>query len=432
MAFLHPHSQESTTAALDLWALPGSQTAITDGNYVHYLPVTSLDDTSCVEFNIQGASNEYIDLPHCLLFVRCKIVDENSANLAKESDAAPVNNFLHTIWSNVEVSLNNQPISQSGQHYAYRAYLSNLLNYGPPAKDSHLAAALWYSDSPGTFDQRDDANVGYASRKVAAAGSKIIELIGPIHADIFSQERCLLNNVSLNLKLTRNKDAFCLMSGKADKVKLVDCRFIARKVKPSPDLLLAHAKALQISPAKYPIIKTDIKNFTIPSGIQSKTVEWSGGLLPRRLVIGIVSNKAFSGDYKANPFHFSHFQLNYLTLYADSVQVPSHPFTPDFTKKQFIQSYYSLFTGSGIHFGDSGNDISKEDYEGGSCLHCFDLTPCLTSSQATWNLQKPTNLRVEVRFAAALPEAVNLIVLVETDNLIQIDKQRSVLTDFSV
>lgn len=433
MAFLHTHSQESASSALDLWALPGSQTGVLEGNYMHYQPVAPLEDSSCVEFNVTPSANEYLDLAHCMLYVKCKIVASNGSDIteAAKADVGPVNNLLHSMWSQCDVLLNNKLVSQSGHAYHYRAYLSNLLNYGMEAKDGHLTTGLWYEDTAGKHDDKTEANIGFAKRKTLTENSKTLELLGGIHSDIFNQEKYLLNNVHLQLKLYRAKDSFALMSSSNEKLKLLEARFIVRKVKIAPEVLLAHMKALDVSPCKMPISRVDLKSYTMTAGVANKTIELGSGPIPKRVVLGMVSNKRFNGDHSLSPFKFEDFKINFLVAYVDSQQVPSQPLTPDFAKGLYLESYYTLFTGTGIHFGDTGNAISRLDYPGGYTLWAFDFTPCLTASQDGWDLQKQATIRLDLRFAASLPEAVNLIVLSEFDSLIQIDKQRNVIVDYS-
>ena len=46
-------------------------------------------------------------------------------------------------------------MTQATGTYAYRAYLETLLNYGPAAKQSQLAAAMFYKDTAGNMDVAD-------------------------------------------------------------------------------------------------------------------------------------------------------------------------------------------------------------------------------------------------------------------------------------
>jgi hypothetical protein len=172
-----------------------------------------------------------------------------------------VNNFLHSLFSQVDVSLNGTMITSSTNTYAYRAYIETLLSYDNDATSSRLTFALFYKDEAGKMDEPyplapdDDKNSGLVKRQTFAAMSSEIDMIGRIHSDIFFQERYTLNEVNVKIKLIRSNDAFCLMSiGETQfKVVVTFASLLIRKVKISPSVYLAHAKTLESGTAKYPI-----------------------------------------------------------------------------------------------------------------------------------------------------------------------------------
>ena len=93
-------------------------------------------------------------------------------------------------------------------------------------------------------------------------------MIGRIHGDMFFQERYMLNEVELRIRLTRSKDVFCLMAadGETYSVAIAAASLLIRKVKISPSVDLANAKALENGTAKYPIMRVLCKMFTVPAG----------------------------------------------------------------------------------------------------------------------------------------------------------------------
>ena len=93
-----------------------------------------LADGSPFEFNICEEGECYIDLSNLFLYARASIVKENGENLNEDSEVAPVSNFLHSLWSQIDLSLNNTLVSRSNNSYLYRAYLETLLSYGLAAK----------------------------------------------------------------------------------------------------------------------------------------------------------------------------------------------------------------------------------------------------------------------------------------------------------
>ena len=51
------------------------------------------------------------------------------------------------------------------------------------------------------FDDEDNVNKGLAVRRRMARESRVIDMIGRLHANIFFQERHMLNEVSVKIKL---------------------------------------------------------------------------------------------------------------------------------------------------------------------------------------------------------------------------------------
>lgn len=440
MAYLHHASLDALRSELDLWTLPPTQTVIEGSQWVPYKPVTSIDQSNTIEFCIPGTGSEYIDPAHTLIITDLKIVNGNGTDLKADdkSDAALINYASNTIYGQNVITLNGVPVGQAAMGHAVRSIEGVALAYGLGAKTSYLAMGGWAKDTAGAMDVNTakGGNRGLDERRAKTLNSRTYQVMAPLHADFFNQDKFLLNNVELRVKLTRNRDAFVLMSSTADKfhekLVILDATLLVRKVRLSPSVLLAHAAALEKAPAKYPFTRTDVKTYTIPSGLHDKSIpNLHMGQVPKRIVIGFVSNEAFNGSYKLNPFNFQHFNLNYLTLHVDSEQIPVQPLTPDFKNGNYVEAYNTLFAGTGVHWKDEGNDISYADYGNGYTLYVFDLTPDLSAHEAHWNLQKQGVVRLEVRFAEALPTAVNCIVYSEFNNLIEIDKNRNVVVDFA-
>jgi len=107
-------------------------------------------------------------------------------------------------------------------------------------------------------------NSGLQKRRAFVAECREFDMIGHIHGDVFFQERYLLNEVGMKIKLVRSKDAFCLMEAAGTTLVMTHASLLVRKVKLSPCVFLGHAKALENSTAKYPIKRVVCKTFAIP------------------------------------------------------------------------------------------------------------------------------------------------------------------------
>ena len=436
MSFLHSHSCECLKSELDLFSLPPTQTSIESSQWVHYKPVSSLTDDSPIEFVVPGHGDEYIDLPHTMLSLRVRLIgpEKTILNTAQVEAIGPVNNLMHSMFNQVDVYFNQKLVSPPNNAYAYRAYIETLLNYGPPAKTSHLTSSLWFNDTPEYMDHTDEQNEGLVARRHYLGAGKRIDMIGHLHCDIFNQDKFLLNSVELRLRLVRSKDAFCLMdpTGTAY-LHIEEASLLVRRAKISPGVLLAHAKTLSQGTAKYPITRVEVKALSIHAGIHSETIDnVILGQLPKRIIIGFVDNTAFNGARIKNPFNFKNYKINHFSLYVDGMQIPSKPLQPDFTKDMlYVEAYHTLFTGTGIHFLNEGNNIDRYNYANGYCLFAFDLTPDLSAHcYSHWNLVKHGSLRIELRVEEMLTETVNCIVYTEYDNVLEIDASRQVIADY--
>lgn len=430
MAFINKHSTATIKSELDIFATPPTQNSIESGSTFCYRPISTLSNTAPIEFLVTSSGDEYIDLAHTVLHIIAKVKPDATLATGAELEAAPANNWLHTLFSHVDIYLNQKCITPPSNHYGYRAYIENLLNYGDGAKNTHLTTSMWYKDEGKKFN--DKANSGHVARKKLVAKEKSVEMYSNLHCDLFNVNKFMLNGVELGVKLINAKNEFHIIGEVAAHVEFVEANLFVRKVTINPSILIAHARALAIAPAKYPITRVEIKTVTLSADIQSKSLDnLFLGQMPKRCIIGMVDGKAFNGSFPLNPFEFKHFDYNYLALYIDSTQVPSRPLMPDFEKDLYTRPYYTLFEGSGIYFNDTGNSITHADYPHGYCLAAFDLTADLSCNEPHWNLIKSGTLRAEIRFSKPLPSTVNLIIFAEFDNIIEIDKNRNIILDYS-
>ena len=431
---IHKDSIACSKTELDLFLIPPTQTAIEKGHFIEYHPLANIQDGGPVEYNISGNGEDYMDLSQSYLYVKVKIVKPDGTNLKNTDKVAPVNLFLHALFSQIDVSLNERVISSSSNSYPYRAYIETLLNYGEDAKKSLLSCECFYKDQFLTVAdpvQTANGNPGLNKRYELIKDSKTLDMIGPLHCDIFQQNRLLLNLVDLKIKMTRSKPDFCLMSP-ADpapeyKIILDHASIFIRKVKVSPGVLLGHAKALEKSSAKYPIDRVLCKTYSISMGSRSFMQDNVFlGSMPKRIIIGLLENAAMSGQYDLNPFNFHHHNVNFISVYVDGQPVPSKPLELDFAGKNYIRAYHRLFSGFNR---DAGNYLTREDFESGHTLYAFDMTPDLCDGPHL-NLQQQGNLRIEIKFDTALVQTISVLVYAEFENIIEIAKSRHVICDF--
>ena len=182
--------------------------------------------------------------------------------------------------------------------------------------------------------------------------------------------------------------------------------------------------------AKYPIRRTDIKSFNVPQGILSVTKESIvSGQIPRRIVVGFVTSKAFQGDVTLSPFNFKHFNLNYLVLNVDGEQFPSKPLTPDFANKDYLDCYDTLLTATGIGGDNRALESTRETYPNGYAFYLINLSPSEPDCVAS-DLVKTGSIRLEAKFESPLTEPITGIIFCEFDSMIEVDRDRVLILDY--
>ena len=92
-----------------------------------------------------------IDFANTMLHVKAKVTQANGNDLPADAAVGSVNLFLHSLFSQVDISLNGALITSSTNTYPYRAMLKTLLSYGQDAKASQSTSALYYKDASVTW-----------------------------------------------------------------------------------------------------------------------------------------------------------------------------------------------------------------------------------------------------------------------------------------
>jgi hypothetical protein len=106
MAFIHEGSCECAKSELDLFSVPPTQVNVDSGMFMEYHPISSLTDGASIEFEVSSSGDDYIDFANSYLYVRAKITRANGNNLENDDTVSPVSNFLHSLFSQVDISLN--------------------------------------------------------------------------------------------------------------------------------------------------------------------------------------------------------------------------------------------------------------------------------------------------------------------------------------
>lgn len=452
-------SEECAKSELDLFTVPPTQKAMELGEWIHIQPHSNYHEGT-IQFDYMGTANQYLNLSETELHITATIRKINpldntlSAPIQNTDLIGPVNNFNQSLFSQVEVFLNNAPVENSNSTYAYRAYMENTLCHSKEDKETFLQSDMYYQDDAEQMENFEpcitpqiirikensnpsevevipevSGNNGYMRRRNRCLNTSV-QMMGRLHGDIFNMNKYLLGDVNLTIKLTRSRPEFCLCGQPGRYIIYIDRALLKiRRTTINPSVLHSHAMALEKSPARYPIKRVVVKPFTIPALTTKAFLPGvHKGLMPQRIVLGFIDTEAFNGSFNKNPFNFKNYGVTQLLIKIDSRALPYNSGLEfDFDKKRYIDGYNSLFQG----IRQASNNISYDDYAAGYTFYAFDLTPDL-SNRENFSILQDGSLDIDISFSETPEKSITAICYLEFDNVILINKDRVVSFDYQV
>ena len=218
MSILNSESfHEGLPSQLNLFDLPATMTSVQECYYDEIRPLSQISNDVPIELRIASSNSlDFLDLYRSQLYVKLKLTKSDNSSLDGSSKVGPTNLFLQSLFSTVEVTLQNK-VTLTCTSNPYRAIIQTLLIYGSEAKNSQLTTQLFIKDSNEAMDDCDTAgsNDGLVERTVYIALSKFLDMQGGLYHDFFQMKRYLLNQVDVKVKLYRSTPAFCLLSDMA-------------------------------------------------------------------------------------------------------------------------------------------------------------------------------------------------------------------------
>ena len=189
-------------------------------------------------------------------------------------------------------------------------------------------------DEPDPTKSNADVNLGMKRRVSFTNESKVVNMIGRLHGDIFNQEAYLLDMMKVRLRLHCSKNPFCLMCSEINlsfQVKLLDAVLKVRKMHISSNAYLGITNALKEDTAKYPVRHVVIKSYSISAGSISSSVDYVfRDVILQRLSVEIVDNDASNGTFEKNPFNFQNYKMTLCGLVKSNEPVLSRPYQTNF------------------------------------------------------------------------------------------------------
>ena len=133
--------------------------------------------------------------------MECEVLKADGTALgAADVVVAPVNNFGHSQFKDVQVSIGGYKVSGNTETYAMRAYLEALLNSDKLTKDTVMMTQGWCKDTAGKFETMSDDNKGFEAREKLIKDGRF-HLMFRLHFDLAHQPKFLPGESEINITL---------------------------------------------------------------------------------------------------------------------------------------------------------------------------------------------------------------------------------------
>ena len=438
-------SKQSLKGKLNIFEGIDIQSAIESLHLVPHRPSSALNDSNTIEFTIKSGPDEYVSTENIFLHMKAKVVNKDggdfSDTLGTTGNYAPINYILNTVFDQLSIYLGSTLVSQSSRNYHYLSYieavtsptnkyLTTFIN-GFPQPSGFVS--VYSEDNYNDIDKPDTALIKLCSPK-----SKPFTVYGRLHGVIFTSEKPLLNGVPIRLVFSKTPPLVSIIGKEGlftndafPQMKILDMCLYVEKVKFSPQLLNAHEKQLQTKRAVYPIKRPIIKVVNLPSGQSSFALDnVITGQLPYKIIMGLVSNKAYVGENNKDSLCFKNYNLNYLALNINGELYPKIPYQPDYDKKNYQREYFDFMRNIGALNSDFATQVDYVNYKTSLCLYAFNLSTSCFYERDYIDIAREGFVNIEIKFKDNLTEALKLIVYAVFDNTIQIDEHRNISIDY--
>ena len=163
-----------------------------------------------------------------------------------------VNNIMHSVFSNVEVYINNQQIYNSNRLYAHKSYISN--NFKGAITEYkgvlHCEGYDYEQDPEDISNPLPDPS--FTRRLKLLSRPDGFMLYGKLGIDFFSTSELLYPNMKIRLRLIRARPNFYMISDNLNvSLGIVDCSLYTRRVALKDDYHKKRMDMLAYAPVEY-------------------------------------------------------------------------------------------------------------------------------------------------------------------------------------
>ena len=412
-------------------------------------PVSGFDGRTggSLKFFIQG-TDQFLHLSESFIYLKLQLVGKDSQNKTaafsdiKNTQLSVINLIPHSIFQSVKVKVANTTITYNDNDYALKTYIQLLFNSGVEAQNTYFRTAGFSKDTAGhmnamidTADENDTENKALLERRrFFSEASGIGEFVIKPHTGICFSEKALPPYVDVEFELIRNeRPEFYLMAKSAGfKIHILEAKFLPKRY----DTQLQFIGGLERSLTENKLIKLHlnepcVNTFTLHAGqLDYHNDTLFNGKIPLRIIIGMITAKAYQGDLKENPFNFQHFKRTHIRLLRNASVYPEPELVTSFQDNadhSCMLAYHFLMSSFNATYNRDTPPITFDEFSKGYFLTAYNMAPDEDTGLDPFNAAyKPASIRLELKFGAAIAETTQLIVYYKVINQVSIDFKRTV------
>lgn len=440
---------------LNLFAVPPTDLSIGAGRENRINPQTT--GLYPISFQVE-ATTDYINLDESFVELDFTLHKSDGGNIAQGDRWMLANNLAHTLFRQIVVRLNGTLLSPQTDTYHYQAFFDTLLNHNKEDVEDILAPTGFYDcldvpsrgdgDAP-TADQNNPTHADYVAlpedhkrlvnfRVKFLGGNKVTMRFTP-SLEVFRLRKLLRPNVQIQMEMYLNDPSvWGIRYAGADTLRIsaeeISVKLYIKQIKIDPAVyrtLTASFNGGKI--ASYPVVRGAVRTYAHPT--DNRHFECNNpfnGQVPNRLIVVMMRQTAFNGDYGQSPFTFGKFNLQSIKLVINGEEYPYETLVLDHDGPgKDYKGYHRFLEASGSLARKGGNFLKARDWGHGkkANLFVFDTTANGALDSPVLNPKQTGDVRLVMDFGANPGQNLTIMLYGEFENVIEIKGNGTVTYD---
>ena len=406
-------------------------------NWQDFLPVNASFNNgsvrdSFIEFNVNPADDEFIDLQFIKLELVVNITDSNGIVLNADANPRPrvslVDGFMHRLLQSHSLYLNNIQVegnSNFGLYNTIKTYIhmdhNKLSTYGRNMLYKSLPTRITETVDDGYFNENQQTSEEHI---INNSIFNPIHLMGPLMLDISNSQYFLLNGIGMRLRFELAAPSVVLNSHDEENYRysISSCKLWIKKIIPYPSAITQLNNSIQLSPVEYFFTRPVIKTHIFHSGQNTLTVDSAfQGIIPHLLYIFMIKQSTEQGVYRENASYLPHNNLSNIHIELDSNTIAN-------INCSFPNNIARIFSHTLDSIPDKNNLITHYNFSNGRTILAFDLRQ--VDAKDCISLEKSGNLRIKLSISNNLTHNQIVYFVGLTTGVLRVNQDRRIFPNY--